>query len=194
MQRRTHFFLAAAGMALLPQAASAHVGAGTTASFAAGFAHPLGGLDHVAVMVAVGLWAALKGGRALWLWPLAFVSVMVVGALLGMAQIQLPFVEPAILASVVAIGLLVALAVDCPLWVGAAIIAAFAVFHGHAHGTEIPESANGVHYLAGFAAATVLLHAAGLGLAVACLRGRQPALIRVAGAACVITGCWLAIG
>ncbi len=151
MQRRTHFFLAAAGMALLPQAASAHVGAGTTASFAAGFAHPLGGLDHVCGDGRRWPVGALKGDRALWLWPLAFVSVMVVGALLGMAQIQLPFVEPAILASVVAIGLLVALAVDCPLWVGAAIIAAFAVFHGHAHGTEIPESANGVHYLAGFA-------------------------------------------
>src|ERR1700709_2262498 len=100
--------------------ALAHVGIGSTASFAAGVGHPLGGLDHITVMIAVGLWAALKGGRALWIWPCAFVGVMLIGGGLGMAHVNVPFVEPAILASVVALGLLVALAVDLPVALGAA--------------------------------------------------------------------------
>ncbi|TIV69633.1 MAG: HupE/UreJ family protein, partial [Mesorhizobium sp.] len=95
--------------------AYAHVGIGITSSFAAGFAHPLSGLDHMAVMIAVGLWAAMKGGRAVWAWPLAFAGVMLVGGALGMLHVPVPFVEPAILASVVALGLLVALAVDLPV-------------------------------------------------------------------------------
>ncbi|TIR32703.1 MAG: HupE/UreJ family protein, partial [Mesorhizobium sp.] len=102
----TILFLAAA----MP--AYAHVGVGTTSSFTTGFMHPLSGLDHMTVMIAVGLWAAMKGGKAVWAWPLAFVGVMVAGAALGMLQVPVPFVEPGILASVVALGLLVALAVD----------------------------------------------------------------------------------
>ena len=99
----------------------------------------LSGLDHITVMVAVGLWAALKGGRALWVWPASFVGVMLIGAALGMAHVPLPFVEPGILASVVALGLLVALAVDLPVAAGAAIVGVFALLHGHAHGTEVAE-------------------------------------------------------
>src|SRR4051812_41627304 len=86
--------------------AFAHPGHIETSSFAAGVAHPLSGIDHIAVMIAVGLWAALNGGRALWVWPAAFVGVMLVGGALGMAHVALPFVEPGILASVVALGLL----------------------------------------------------------------------------------------
>ncbi|TIU96016.1 MAG: HupE/UreJ family protein, partial [Mesorhizobium sp.] len=119
--------------------AYAHVGVGTTSSFTAGFMHPLSGLDHMTVMIAVGLWAAMKGSKAVWAWPLAFVGVMVAGAALGMLQVPVPFVEPGILASVVALGLLVALAVDLPVSAGVAIIGLFALFHGHAHGTEVPE-------------------------------------------------------
>ena len=88
-------------------------------------------------MLLVGLWAGLKGGRALWVWPAIFVGVMFIGGVLGMEGVPLPFVEPVILASVVAFGLLVALAVDLPVPVGAAILAVFALFHGHAHGTEV---------------------------------------------------------
>lgn len=171
--------------------AFAHVGAGSTASFFAGFGHPLSGLDHITVMVAVGLWAALKGGKALWVWPAAFVGVMLAGGALGMAHVDLPFVEPAILASVVALGLLVALAVDLPVAVGAVIIGGFALFHGHAHGAEVGETIGGLEYMAGFAIATAALHAAGIGFAVVAARNSLRPLVRVAGAVCVVIGAGL---
>ena len=178
-------------MAGLP--AYAHVGAGPTASFAAGIGHPLSGLDHMTVMVAVGLWAALKGGRALWAWPAAFVGVMLVGAALGMLGVPVPFVEPGILASVVALGLLVALAVDLPVAAGAVVIGVFALFHGHAHGTEVPENASGLAYMAGFALATALLHGAGIAAALGLgLKFRR--VVRAAGAACAVVGAGLALG
>lgn len=173
--------------------AYAHVSIGTTSSFTAGFMHPLSGLDHMTVMIAVGLWAALKGGKAIWAWPAAFVGVMLVGGGLGMLHMPLPFVEPGILASVVALGLLVALAVDLPVSAGVAIIGLFALFHGHAHGTEVPENAGGLEYIAGFALATALLHAtgiaAGLGLGI-----RFRGLARAAGAACAAVGTGLVFG
>ena len=173
--------------------AYAHVGAGSTSSFAAGFAHPLSGLDHMTVMIAVGLWAVLRGGRAVLAWPLAFVGVMLVGAALGMQHVPVPFVEPGILASVVALGLLVALAIDLPVSAGVAIIGLFALFHGHAHGTEVPENAGGLDYMAGFAVATALLH--GIGIAAALGLGlRFRGLVRAAGAACAAVGVGLAFG
>ncbi|MGI8527350.1 MAG: HupE/UreJ family protein [Pseudolabrys sp.] len=181
-------------MALVPHAAFAHIGVGSTAPFAAGFAHPFSGLDHIAVMVSVGLWAALKGGRALWAWPLAFVSVMLAGGALGMAQIHVPFVEPGILASVMAIGLLVALAIDLPVWLGAGVMGLFAVFHGHAHGTEVAENVSGLEYMAGFALATASLHAVGLGMAFGLAGLKMRAAIRLAGVGCVALGIALAIG
>ena len=175
--------------------AFAHVGHGATESFAAGLAHPLSGLDHITVMVAVGLWAALKGGKALWAWPAAFVGVMLVGGAMGMsgslAHVDLPFVEPAILASVVALGLLVALAVDLPVAVGAAIIGAFALFHGHAHGVGAGETIGGFEYMAGFAIATAALHAAGMSFALVAARNAMRSLVRMAGAACILIGAGL---
>jgi urease accessory protein len=173
--------------------AYAHVGVGTTSSFTAGFMHPLSGLDHMTVMIAVGLWAALKGGRASWAWPAAFVGVMLGGGALGMALVPMPFVEPGILASVVALGLLVALAVDLPVSAGVAIIGLFALFHGHAHGTEVPENAGGLEYMAGFAVATVMLHAVGIAAGLS-LGLRFRGLARVAGAACAAIGVGLAFG
>ena len=171
--------------------ALAHPGHGSTASFAAGIAHPFGGLDHITVMVAVGLWAALKGGRALWLWPAAFVGVMLVGAAFGMAHVPVPLVEPGILASVVALGLMVALAVDLPVWTGAAIVAVFALLHGHAHGTEVAETVSGAEYMAGFALATATLHGVGIGFAQLMTRAQLRPLVRIAGAVCVMIGAGL---
>ena len=182
------FLLLAAAMP-----AYAHVGVGTTSSFAAGFAHPLSGLDHVTVMIVVGLWAAMKGGKAVWAWPLAFVGVMLVGAALGMLHVPVPFVEPGILASVVALGLLVALAVDVPVSAGVAIISLFDLFHGHAHGSEVPENAGGLVYMAGLAVATALLHSIGIAAALG-LGLRFRSLARAAGAACTAVGVGLAFG
>ncbi|MCA0004154.1 MULTISPECIES: HupE/UreJ family protein [unclassified Mesorhizobium] len=173
--------------------AYAHVGAGTTSSVAAGFMHPLSGLDHMTVMVAIGLWAAQKGGKAVWAWPAAFVGVMLAGGALGMLHVPLPFVEPGILASVVALGLFVALAVDLPVTAGVAIIGVFALFHGHAHGTEVPENAAGLEYMAGFAVATALLHAAGIAAGLG-LGRRFRVLMQAAGAACTAIGLGLVLG
>jgi len=165
--------------------AIAHVGHGSTTSFTAGLGHPLSGLDHVTVMVMVGLWAGLKGGRALWVWPSVFVGVMLVGGVVGMEGVPVPFVEPGILASVVALGLLVALAVDLPVAVGAAILAVFALFHGHAHGSEVADTLNGVEYMAGFALATAALHLAGIGFAATMTHFSLRPAIRVVGALCL---------
>ena len=183
-------------LALLLFAASpaiAHVG-GSTTSFTAGLGHPLGGLDHVTVMVMVGLWAGLKGGRALWIWPAVFVGAMLGGGVLGMEAVPVPFVESGILASVGTLGLLVALAVDLPVAVGAAIIAIFAVFHGHAHGSEVAEILNGVEYMAGFALATAALHLAGIGFAQTMTHFSLRPAIRIAGALCVPFGAGLFAG
>ncbi|CAN5170209.1 HupE/UreJ family protein [soil metagenome] len=183
----------AAAFALAAGPASAHIGIGDTSGFFAGFEHPLSGLDHMTVMIAVGLWAALKGGKALWLWPASFVGVMIVGGILGMLGVAVPFVEPGILASVVALGLLVALAVDLPVAAGAAIIGLFALFHGHAHGTAVPETGSGLLYLAGFALTTATLHSVGIAAAVF-LGVHFRNLVRVAGAACVAIGVGLISG
>lgn len=182
----------AAALTVIAAPAFAHVGIGTTSSFTAGAAHPVSGLDHITVMIAVGLWAALKGGRALWVWPAAFVGVMLIGGFIGMLQIPLPFVEPAILASVVALGLLVALAVDLPVWLGVVVIGAFALFHGHAHGAEMPETEAGFLYMAGFALSTAALHGVGIAAAIGLGRVGMKPLVRVAGAACVVIGLALA--
>jgi len=163
-------------------------------SFAAGIAHPFGGLDHMAVMIAVGLWAALKGGRALWIWPCAFVGVMLIGGALGMAHVPVPFVEPGILASVVALGLLVTLAADLPVAAGAAVIGLFGIFHGHAHGSEVAENIGGIEYMAGFAPATATLHLVGIGAALGLARANLRGVVRIAGAACVLIGAALATG
>ena len=173
--------------------AFAHPGHGAE-SFAAGVAHPLTGLDHIAVMVAVGLWAALKGQRALWVWPATFVGVMLIGGALGMAHVPVPFVEPGILASVVALGLLVALAVDPPVFVGVLVIGVFAIFHGHAHGAEVAENVGGFEYMTGFAIATASLHAIGIGFALTMQRASLRPAIRAAGAVCVLIGAGLYAG
>src|SRR5262245_18565436 len=132
-------------------------------SFVSGLAHPLHGADHLLAMMAVGVWGAMAGGRAIRVWPIAFVATMLAGFAAGAAGFAVPLVEPAIWSSVVVLGLVVALATRARLWSGAAIIGLFAFFHGHAHGTEAP--AAGLRgYATGAAMATGALHAAGIGL------------------------------
>ncbi len=168
--------LAAAAPLFLSSAASAHTGHETGFSLIDGALHPLGGLDHLAAMVAVGIWAALAGGKRIWVWPVAFVVMMLVGGFIGHGGIGLPAVEPAIALSVVVLGLVVALGLQAPVAAGAALIGVFALFHGHAHGAEAP-AMGWYGYAAGFATSTVLLHLAGIaiGLAIARLATRRPA-------------------
>jgi urease accessory protein len=141
-----------------------HEGHDITWDFRSGFLHPLSGFDHLVAMVAVGLWAAQLGGRARWLVPVAFVSVMALGGALGRTGLTIPGVEQAIAASVLVLGLLIAMAVRPPVAVGMGLAGLFAIFHGFAHGAEMPATASGLGYGEGFIAATVLLHAVGLGL------------------------------
>jgi urease accessory protein len=162
-------------------------------SFASGFAHPWTGLDHMLAMVAVGLWAGINGGRALWAWPAAFVGVMLAGGALGMAGVSVPFVEPGILASVIALGLLVLTAARLPVVLGAVLMAAFALLHGHAHGAELPSGAAAATYAAGFAIATAALHVLGLGIAHLCRTDGGKLIVRGAGAAVAVAGVALAV-
>jgi len=181
--------------ALAATPAAAHVGAGPASGFTSGVTHPLFGPDHLLAMIAVGLWAGLVGGKALWVWPATFVATMVLGGVLAMMGVGLPFVEPAILASVIVLGAAVALAVRASVPVGALMVGVFALFHGHAHGTEIPATAGGLDYLAGFALATAILHGVGITLAVGATRiGLPTAVIRALGAGVAAAGLVLAAG
>jgi urease accessory protein len=148
-------------------AAFAHPGHGDTAGFAHGFMHPLGGLDHVLAMVAVGLLAAHLGGRALWLVPSAFMAAMAAAGALGMAGVAIPYAEAGIMLSIVVLGLVAILRIGMPVSVAMALAGFFAIFHGYAHGAEMPAGASGLTYAAGFLAATALLHAAGIAIGLA---------------------------
>jgi urease accessory protein len=159
------FSLAAILLSVATTSASAHSLNGSVSSLYAGLTHPISGLDHITAMVAVGMLAASKGGRALWLWPLSFVGMMVAGGVLGVADMQLPYVEIGISASVLVLGMMVVLSIVPRLWTGAAVIAGFAILHGHAHGCELPHSANGLAFAVGFASGTVFLHIVGIAVA-----------------------------
>lgn len=178
-------------LVLVPTAAFAHTGHGDTAGFISGFMHPVGGLDHVLAMVAVGVFAFVLGGRALFLVPLAFVGMMAVGFLLGVGQVDVPFVELGIALSSVVIGGVAAMGRPMPVAAAMGLVGVFAIFHGHAHGAEMPADASGFEYALGFVAATALLHAAGIGAAmgVARLAGRHGrTLAQVAGGVFALGG------
>jgi len=165
-----------------------------TGGLAHGFLHPLGGLDHVLAMVAVGLIAARIGGRAILLVPAAFLGMMALGGAAGAMGWVLPHVETAIALSVLVLGLVLALGVVPPVAGAMALVGAFAVFHGFAHGAEMPGAASGLAYGLGFLAATALLHAAGLGLGLAARRVQTRPALRVAGAALAAAGLGLLAG
>ena len=184
--------LLAASMLAVASPASAHVGQGLGFSIAGGFAHPFLGLDHLAAMVAVGLWAALAGGKRLWVWPAAFVSAMLVGGFIGHAGIEFPQVEPAIAVSVITLGLLVATGLKAPMPIGAALVAAFAIFHGHAHGAEAPAE-GWAGYATGFVLATAMLHRIGIGVGTGLQRGIGALPVRALGIATALFGVFILV-
>ena len=190
--------LAIAALVLTAGPAFAHVGAGSVDTFGHGFFHPLGGIDHILAMVAVGLFAANLGGVALWLVPSAFVGTMIFGGMLGYYGWPLPMVEEGIGFSVVGMGLAIALGVRLPTIGAMTLVGLFAVFHGHAHGSEGAGLAiSFLPYAAGFIAATGLLHVAGVGLGLSLNRlGPVPSRIlnRVAGTAGALAGVSLLTG
>ena len=169
--------------------ASAHIGNDFSAhadiGFIDGLLHPFSGLDHLAAMLAVGFWSALSARRP-WTAPLAFAAMLLAGALLGLTGIGLPAVEPMIAASVLVLGLLVALRTRMPAVLAAAGVGVFAVFHGVAHGTELAGASNLWAPLAGMLVATALLHATGLGMGWACRRAAW--VSRMAGACVAVLG------
>ncbi len=175
-------------LAVVPVAALAHEEAGQAAGFLAGLAHPVSGLDHVLAMIAVGLWGAVLGLPAIWVLPVAFPLVMAVGGLMGLLGLPLPGVEVGIAVSAIVLGTMVLAEVRPPLWLAAAMVAFFAVFHGHAHGRELPEGTSALLYSLGFVVATGVLHAVGIliGVAHRWAAGRQ--IVRVAGGAVALAG------
>ena len=180
-------------LVLLPLSALAHTGVGHTSGIGAGFGHPLGGLDHLLAMLAVGLWAAQMGGRALWLVPSAFVGVMLVGGGLAVSGIQLPFVEQGIIASVLVLGLLIAVAFKLPPLTSALVVGSFALFHGFAHGAEMPLAAGAASYTFGFALGTALIHVTGAAGGLLLHRLKVANLVRLAGGAIALSGLYLAV-
>lgn len=182
---------------LAPSAALAHSGTVHATGFASGLSHPISGLDHVLAMVLAGVLACQLGGRALWAVPAAFLGVMTLGGAVGAAGLQLPFVEIGIALSVVVLGAIVALKVKAPVAAAAGVVGLFALFHGTAHGAEMPETAAGLGYAAGFLLSTALLHLAGLGLGAAtgaADRRVGPLLTRTAGAMATIAGLGMLAG
>ncbi len=179
-------FLLASGAAL------AHPSHEHASSFMAGFDHPIGGFDHLLAMLAIGLWAASLGGRALWTIPSAFVITMLAGGGLAVAGLSVPFVEQGIVLSVIVLGALVLFAKRLPTTVCVATAGAFALFHGAAHGIEMPLNANGLQYALGFALATAGLHVIGLGFGLWMAKMGTPLVTRISGSVIATAGLLLA--
>ena len=187
--KRSFFLAAALTVAAMP--AMAHTGIGTGSSMASGFTHPIGGLDHILAMVAVGILAAQQGGKSLWLIPASFVAMMVFGGALGLNGVAVPMVELGIVGSIIVLGAVIALGRQFPPAAAMVLVGFLAIFHGHAHGTEMPMDASGLAYGLGFVVATALLHGAGVG---ASLLARKldkditPIALRASGSAIAVMG------
>ncbi len=183
----TRWILVLAPMLLWAQNAFAHVKDGEAGGFVSGFRHPLSGMDHVLAMVAVGLWGAQLGAPAVWLLPVAFPIVMAFGGMLGLMGVPLPGVEYGIALSAILLGAAVMFKVRPPLVAAAILVGFFAIFHGHAHGTELPPGQSGLLYSIGFVMATGCLHALGISIGTVHRWNWGQKLLRVAGA-CVALG------
>ena len=187
----------ATSLALIPSLALAHPGGLAAHGFGHGFAHPISGIDHILAMVLVGMFAWQLGGRAVWLVPATFVAIMAVGGAFGMAGIGLPFTELGIALSVIVLGAVVALNIKAPVAVAMGVVGLFALFHGHAHGAEMPENAGGLAYAAGFIVATAVLHTAGIGAGFLLGKASQKhgqIVMRSAGALAAVAGLGLLVG
>lgn len=179
---------------LTPFSLRAHTEGGAVGGLISGFTHPLTGLDHMVAMVAVGLWGAFLGRRAMWTLPVVFPVVMALGGALGVVGLPLPAVETGIALSGVVLGLLVACAAKPPLWVCGVVVGAFGLFHGHAHGTELPHSANALAYAVGFVVSTGLLHLAGIALGLLAHWPWGRVVVRVGGGVIAAVGCGFLFG
>ncbi|MET3355597.1 HupE/UreJ family protein [Xanthobacter autotrophicus] len=185
----------AALFAAIPLApAFAHTGSGVSLGLESGFLHPLTGPDHLVAMVAVGLWGAQLGNPAIWVLPITFPLVMAVGGLLGVLGMPLPFVEPIIAVSGIALGTMVAFSVRPPLWVAATLVGVFAIFHGYAHGRELPEAADAIAFAVGFVIATGLLHLTGILIGVLVGYEAGAKVVRACGAAIGCVGVYFLLG
>jgi urease accessory protein len=197
LMNRIALRLAAASLVLAPCVASAHPGHEGTPGLVHGFLHPLGGLDHILAMVAVGLFAARLGGRALWLVPASFVVTMAAAGVAGMAGFALPYVEAGIALSILVLGAAIALEWTMPVAAAMGLVAFFAVFHGHAHGAEMPQTMSGLAYGMGFVAATAALHGLGIGLGLVIGRSGKTAsrrILEIGGGAAALAGAALLAG
>jgi urease accessory protein len=188
---RTARLLVALGLgSLFSSPAAAHMGTGLPGGFLSGFMHPFSGLDHLLAMVSVGLWGAFLGRPLIYVLPMVFPAMMVVGAIMGMIGVPMPPVEVGIALSVLVLGGCIALAVKAPVWAASPIVALFAVFHGYAHGKELPSAADPIGYSAGFVLATGLLHVSGICLGLLNERPNGVVVTRGAGAVIAGLGAW----
>jgi urease accessory protein len=181
------FVAVLAAVAFFPGIAFAHTGFHFESGFASGLAHPLLGIDHVLAMIGVGILAWQIGGRALWAMPAAFLAMMAAGGLAGFAAFDMPFVELGIALSIVAVGAAIAVRQTLPTALAACLVGFFAMFHGFAHGAEVPGDAGALGYMAGFLVASGALHVAGLGVGRFAARLR-PTALRFGGAAIALAG------
>ena len=173
---------------VLPSLAFAHSGAGEGSGFVSGFLHPLGGLDHVAAMVAVGILGAFMGKPAIWVLPIVFPIVMALGGVLGLLSVPIPGIEIGIAVSSIVLGIMILMGTQPALPVAIAVVAAFAIFHGYAHGAELPSAANPVAYSAGFVVSTGLLHLAGIAFGELIRMPHGVKIVRAAGGIIALAG------
>ncbi|MCA9285303.1 MAG: HupE/UreJ family protein [Phycisphaerales bacterium] len=181
-------FVTAVAVGASTPTALAHDTGNAGAGFVSGMLHPVSGFDHIAAMIAVGVWGAQLGRPALWVLPVAFPLVMAIGGFLGLIGVRLPGVEIGIALSAVALGIMVMTEAKPVLAVAIAMVAVFAVFHGHAHGTELPESQSAIVYSIGFVIATGILHLVGIGIGTIHRWDRGRIALRGLGGAILATG------
>jgi urease accessory protein len=189
-------WLLAAIAIFIPRAVLAHVTKGEATGFVAGLKHPISGWDHIVAMICVGLWGAQLGPPAIWLLPVTFPMMMALGGLMGLLGMPLPGVEIGIAVSALLLGLAVATEARPKPWVAAILVGIFAIFHGHAHGTELPPGQSGLLYSMGFVIATGCLHATGIAIGLVHRWTWGQRLLQAAGVAVAVAGCvflWRAV-